>query len=276
MEAPVSSSLGATGPLLRNLNLLLAPEFPLRRSLKQAIELLKEDFEEVGADLVEQSMVDSPSNIATYWMDEVRELSYDLEDCIDNMMRSHITSKVRSLHHFKVVRLKIDRLPKMSKPPTRIDTIVEFRALLREVRERHERYQLDGCSSSPRIAITGTQSTHRLVCKTSADLVGFDDSRKELTEWLTNQEEKQLQVLTVVGSAGVGKTTLIRALYRELKGQFEYRAIVRVSRKPDMSKVIGEILAQVQGPKQTSGGCALQKSIDWIREHLQDKRYCLI
>ncbi|TVU03607.1 hypothetical protein EJB05_50794 [Eragrostis curvula] len=279
MEAPMSSSLGAMGPLLRKLDVLLAPEYPLRRSLKHAVELLKEDLEEVSAALVEQSMADSPSNKAKYWKDEVRELFYDMEDYIDHIMRSHTAAttaaKVRSVYHYKVARLKIDRLPRMLKPSMRIARIAEIRSLLREASERYERYQLDCGAMNPNFAFSGHNQVPELY-KAAADLVGIDDSRKELAEWLTNQEDEQLKVLSIVGSAGIGKTTLVKELYRELSGHFDCRAFIRVSRKPDMSRLLGEILSQVQGHKQTFDGSTLLNSNDSIREHLQNKRYFII
>ncbi|CAD6254713.1 unnamed protein product [Miscanthus lutarioriparius] len=70
LEAPVSSSLGAMGSLLKKLSLLLAPNYPLRRSLKHAIKLLEEDLEEIRDALMEQSMVDYNKNKVKYWMEE--------------------------------------------------------------------------------------------------------------------------------------------------------------------------------------------------------------
>lgn len=100
LEAPVSSSLGAMGSLLKKLSLLLAPNYPLWRSLKHAIKLLEEDLEEIRVALMEQSMVDYNRNKVKYWMEEVRELLYDIEDSIDIMMFSHTAAYAtsRSIH----------------------------------------------------------------------------------------------------------------------------------------------------------------------------------
>ncbi|CAN6374801.1 unnamed protein product, partial [Urochloa humidicola] len=278
MDAPMSSSLGAMGPLLRKLELLLAPEYPLRKSVKQAIKLLKEDLEDLYDTLMEKSMVDSPNNKATYWMDEVRELSYDIEDAVDDMTRPRTSAdaKVRSIHNHRIPRLKIARLSQMLKQPTRISRITELRTLLLEASERHERFLLDGCASNPGFAFTGRSRRVPPVYKVSADLVGMEGSRSKLTKWLTNLEERQLQVLSIVGPPGVGKSTLVRELYREVKGQFECRAFIRMSRKPDVSRVLREILSQVQDRKGTCDSSTVQNSIGNIRGHLQDKRYFIV
>jgi len=279
MDAPMSSSLGAMGPLLRKLHLILAPEYRLPHSLKVGIKFLKEDLEDIGADLVEQSMVDFPNKMAKYWMDEVRELSYEIEDCVDNMMARHTgaDTKVRSVHGHRVRRVKIARLPKTGKPCTRISKIVRFRTLVREASQRHKRYQLDGC-----IPISSYAFTHQHWLSTpchglaASYLVGIDDSKMKLVQSLTNEAEHQLKVVPIVGLAGVGKTTLAKELYRDLGRHYDCWAFVRVSRKPDMIKLFQSLLSQVQRHQQYYDLCTVQDLIDTLRAHLQDKRYFIV
>ncbi|KAM0905008.1 hypothetical protein ACQ4PT_017648 [Festuca glaucescens] len=274
MDAPMSSSLGAMGPLLRKLDSLLAPEYRLPHPLKVGIELLKEDLQDISADLVEQSMADFPNKMAKYWMDEVRELSYEIEDCVDNMMARHngAGTKVRSVHGHRVRRVKIAPLPKTMKPCTRISKITRFRTLVREASQRHERYQLDGCIPSSSYAFTHqpwiSTPCHGLAANY---LVGIDDSKMKLIQLLTDEAEHELKVVPIVGPAGVGKTTLAKELYRDLGRHYECRAFVRVSRKPDMIKLFLGLLSQVQRRQRHSDVCTVQDLIDILREHLQDK-----
>ncbi|KAK1646596.1 hypothetical protein QYE76_064401 [Lolium multiflorum] len=270
MDAPMSSSLGAMGPLLRKLDSLLAPDYRLPKLLKDRIQLLKADLEEISDALLEQSMVDSPNEMAKYWMNEVRELCYDIEDFIDNMMFTHADAKMRSVQSYKVGRVKIASFPKMLKPCTRAAKVAELSTLVREASERHDRY-FDGCtSSSSRREFTGHGRIPALYAE-AANLVGIDDSKAKLIKWLTDEEEQQLKVVAIVGPAGVGKTTLAKQVYHELGEQFECRAFVRASRKPDMRRLLGGILSQVQGGRRSTDSCTVQNIIDNLTEHLQDK-----
>ncbi|KAM0844731.1 hypothetical protein ACQ4PT_056855 [Festuca glaucescens] len=204
MDAPMSSSFGAMGPLFRKLDSLLPPGYRLPKLLKDRIQLLKADLEEISVALLEQSMVDSPNEMAKYWMNEVRELCYDIEDFIDNMMSTHADAKMSSVQSYKVGRVKIAWLPKTLKPCTRAGKVAELSTLVREASERHDRY-LDGCtSSSSRRVFTGHGRIPALFADTSSsanNLVGVDDSKAKLIKWLTD-EEQQLKVVALAGPAG--------------------------------------------------------------------------
>lgn len=269
----MSSSLGAMGPLLRKLDLLLAPEYRLRKPLRDGIELLKEDLQEISSDLVELSTLEAPTRRAKCWMEEARELSYLIEDFVDDMMRtrSDADSKMRSVFRHRVGRVKIAQLPEPPRRSTRIARITQLRALLQQASERHERYPLDACcsSSSSSHMITGHGRAPTLYGD-SANLFGIEDSRVKLIEMLTVETEQRLKVVSIVGPAGVGKTTLAKEIFHELGGQFELRAFVRASRKLDMRRLLGSILSQFGKLPSVSG--SVQTLIDNIQEQLKDKR----
>ncbi|XP_037429497.1 disease resistance protein RGA5-like isoform X2 [Triticum dicoccoides] len=278
MEAPMSSSLGAMGPLLRKLHALLAPDYRLPKPLKHGIELLKEDLEELSADLLEQSMADTPNHKAVYWMDEVRELSYEAEDCIDDMMLRHTGdgAKTRPVRSHRVSRVKVSRLFKSLKPSTRVSKIAELRTLVLEASERRERYHLDDCASSSSRVFTGHNRVPGLYGQLTGFLVGVDDLKIKLTKWLTEDADQQLKVMCIDGPAGVGKTTLAKQLYRELGEQFDCWAFVRASRMSDTKRLLGDILSQVQRCRLPSYSCEVQNLIDNLMKYLQDKRYFIV
>ena len=274
----MSSSLGAMGPLLRKLHALLAPDYRLPKPLKHGIELLKEDLEELSADLLEQSMADTPNHKAVYWMDEVRELSYEAEDCIDDMMLRHTGdgAKTRPVRSHRVSRVKVYRLFKSLKPSTRVSKITELRTLVLEASERRERYHLDDCASSSSRVFTGHNRVPGLYGQLTGFLVGVDDLKIKLTKWLTEDADQQLKVMCIDGPAGVGKTTLAKQLYCELGEQFDCWAFVRASRTSDTKRLLGDILSQVQHCRLPSYSCEVQNLIDNLTKYLQDKRYFIV
>ncbi|XP_015697771.1 disease resistance protein RGA5-like [Oryza brachyantha] len=300
MNSPASFSLGTTGPLLRKLELLLtAAEFRLAKPRRDRVELLKEDVEEILAALEEQSMADSPSHRARCWMDEVRELSYDIEDSIDSMMLrlSSAKNKARSRPshgRHKVGRVKIiSGQPKKPKPRTWIAMTTELRALVRESIERHERYRLDdglpsssGSHTRCRALLAERRQAPPPLHGLADVVVGIDEPVTKLGRWLTAGEEgpgPHLKVAAIVGPPGIGKTALATKLYRDHRWQFDCRAFVRASRKPDTRQLLGGILSQVQRRRRPSDAACctdnntVQSLIDNLREYLlQDKRYLIV
>ncbi|XP_047091798.1 disease resistance protein RGA5-like isoform X2 [Lolium rigidum] len=183
---------------------------------------------------------------------------------------------MRSVRGHRVCRVKVSRVFRTLKPCTRISKIAELRTLLREASERHERYHLDDCASSSSFVFTGHNRGPGLYGQATDFLAGIDDSKVSLTKCLTEDGGQQLKVVCIDGPAGVGKTTLAKQLYRDLGGQFECRAFVRASRKPDTKRLLGGILSQVQRCPLPSYSVKVQNLIDNLMEYLQDKRYFIV
>ncbi|KAH1153805.1 hypothetical protein GYH30_049434 [Glycine max] len=60
------------------------------------------------------------------------------------------------------------------------------------------------------------------------EVVELDNDRATLKYWLTNGREKRT-VISVVGIAGVGKTTLAKQVYDQVRNNFECHALITVS-----------------------------------------------
>src|SRR6185437_6428970 len=93
--------------------------------------------------------------------------------------------------------------------------------------------------------------------KEVTQLIGIDKSRGELLSMLSSPQgnevshekmkgnevsHEKMKIVSVVGVGGLGKTTLAKAVYDELKSQFHCGAFVPVGRNPDMKKVLRDIL----------------------------------
>ncbi|XP_037403778.1 uncharacterized protein LOC119266638 [Triticum dicoccoides] len=112
------------------------------------------------------------------------------------------------------------------------------------------------------------------------DLVGIDGEQdQELMKLLSNGDNvpyKKLKVVSVVGFAGSGKTTLVKTVYDKIKGDFECTAFVVAGQNPELRTVFRDVISQLT---MNSRNCSRQDErqlINLLREILQNKRYLIV
>ncbi|TKV99544.1 hypothetical protein SEVIR_8G050750v4 [Setaria viridis] len=139
-----------------------------------------------------------------------------------------------------------------------LSVVKQFRNLIKQARERHERYELSRWPSNPFPSCLNSRVN-------GTELFGISESKGELVKWLkplfsnVDDDRGRLKVASILGPAGVGKSTLAQEVYREIGAQFERRAFVRASRVPDARRLL-----------------PVQELVDNLRTHLQQKRYASI
>jgi hypothetical protein len=239
MEAPTSASLGAMGSLLQKLKELKGP--PTIHQLMADLSILQDRLEKL-------SKVRDPSLTVKYWMKDVREISYDMEDCIDFLVNADAGAKMGW-----------------------DDTISGFLTLVKEANERWSIYNLDAdAGSSPTNMVVHNHLP--TVFSKVVDPVGMDGPRNKLRGWMAEDEDENLKVLCILGAEGIGKTKLAELLWRELEGKFECRAFVQTAKKPDIRMILRNILSQVR-PLQPVVPCAVTNLIDDVKNHLKNRRF---
>ncbi|CAM0149566.1 unnamed protein product [Urochloa decumbens] len=153
--------------------------------------------------------------------------------------------------------------------------IKDIKERVKEIAERRDRYKVDDITPAktvgvdPRIASQYTEA---------ADLVGIDEAREELITMLTKGDDTSMQlqrIVSVVGFGGLGKTTLVKAVYDKLKGQFDCMAFVPVGRNPDLKKVFKDILIALHMHFNLEI-LDERQLIDKLREFLESKRYFIV
>ncbi|CAL4988105.1 unnamed protein product [Urochloa decumbens] len=263
--------------LLLKLTELLSDEYKLQTSLRGEIMFLKAELESMQAALERVSESSVNENHVNIWASEVRELSYDIEDSIDQFMVRIDTHPSATPQGFKGFISRSLRL--LTAARTRHEIAIEIgdmKTLVKEVAERRNRYKFD----SGRTHSTATDIDPRLhgIYEESTKLVAISGPREELSELLIREgTSKQLKVISIVGVGGLGKTTLANVIYRELKGQFECNAFVPVSLKPDIKRILSSILRQVS--EQSYSNIETWDVVELInktRQVLEDKRYFVI
>ncbi|TVU51789.1 hypothetical protein EJB05_03233, partial [Eragrostis curvula] len=290
----VSVVTGAMKSLLPKLTTLLN-KYKLSKGVKKEISCLRDDMSSMNALLVELSKMEELDEQDKEWRDKVRELSYDIEDCVD-IFTNDLGSDNAGIWKKLKAQYKI------------ADRIQELKARMVEASNCRNRYKLDVSKQLPDDLVKIDPRMQVLYTDT-ASLVGTDRARDKIIGWLMDGEQhvqkqsrpcfepwnfarflqelyyllqnyfkspvksipsREIKVITIVGIGGAGKTALANQIYSKVKSQFNCTAFVTVSRNPSWVKILSDVLFRL-GCSEPSGLVNELRLIDLIREHLKDK-----
>lgn len=210
-------------------------------------------------------------------MDEVRELSYDMEDCVDDFVARADGGGPDAGGGSAAGIKKIYDWVKKLKPRHEVaGKIKQLKARASEASERHKRYRLllptpdsrsTDCAIDPRLPAFYEEVDN---------LVGIDGPKRHIIQWFHREASSTLlKVLSIAGPGGLGKTTLANQVYRSIKDQFTCSAFVSVSRNPNVKKILRDIAKGV-GITDSTSDDDVKQLIDRLRKHLEEERYFII
>ncbi|VAH00656.1 unnamed protein product [Triticum turgidum subsp. durum] len=274
---------GAMGSLLPKLGQLLMDEYNLLKRVKKDVRFLSMELESMHAALIKVGAMprDQLDTQVKLWADEVRELSYNMEDVVDKFLVrvEGIQQPNDNTGKFKELKNKMVRLFKKGKNHHRIaDAVKEIKEQLQEVAARRDRNKVVVPNPTEPIAI---DPCLRALYAEATELVGIYGKRdQELMSLLSMEGDdasnKRLKKVSIVGFGGLGKTTLARAVYDKIKGDFDCRAFVPVGQTPDMKKVLRDILIDLGNSHSDLAILDANQLIKKIHEFLENKRYLVI
>ncbi|KAM0834892.1 hypothetical protein ACQ4PT_063298 [Festuca glaucescens] len=279
MEAAlVTVSTGVIKPLLSKLFKLLGEEHAKLKGVRRDAKFIGDEMRSMQAaleTLADEELLDPELRI---WRDAVRELSYGTEDCVDDFV-ARVDHDHDGCTTFKKL---VDMLKKPKYHHRTANEIGKLKTCATEASERHKRYSIvrptpdiSNCAIDP---LTWDVTDPRLpALYVEVDkLVGIDGPKDGIIDWFQwEATSTQLQVLSIVGSGGLGKTTLANQVYHAIRGQFSCAAFVSVSRNPNMRKILRDIAKGV-GVTDNTPDDDVQQLIDKLRIRLQDERYFVV
>lgn len=247
--AVVSVSAGTMKSLILKLGSVLTDEALQLGALRGEIQYMKDELESMSAFLAMLAQKEDCDDELKVWMKQVREMAYDAEDCIDKF-RFRI-DKCSGKGYAGVI-CKSTRLLRTLKARHRIATqIQELRRRTREVSERHQRYRAPADSTSNYASSGDSLAPYpqlQALHPEQIQPVGFDGCRDTIVSSLIDENQPRLVVISIVGFAGLGKTTLPRMAYESpivTAGKFQCRAFVTVSQRYDVKLLLVDILQQL-------------------------------
>ena len=268
--AGVSIGTGAINSLLVKLTTLLSDKYKLLTGIRKQIDFLKRELGRMQILLETLAGMEKLDGPAKGWRDNVRDLSYDMEDCIDRFMDRLGNGGAKP----KFMKRTARRLKTLWARHDIATQIKELKARVMEESERRGRYKLDEnyYSATRTVEIDPWISTLHEEVK---GLVAMDDRVKQVTALLMD-ESMELKVVPIVGSGGLGKTTLAMEVFRKVGKDFECRASVSVSRSIDLQTLLKDILSQIDDKGCQSEGWNINRLSRKTTQILNEKRYFIV
>ncbi|GMI79081.1 RESISTANCE TO PSEUDOMONAS SYRINGAE 3, RESISTANCE TO P. SYRINGAE PV MACULICOLA 1 [Hibiscus trionum] len=215
------------------------------------------------------------------WVKHVREAAYGIGDVIDEYMLC--AAKHRDQHGFKAFLKRIaGRIRSLKKEREMMSKIQDLKRSVHEIGNKRRRLDIhvseQGGSSrghvDPRAGLHFVESDA---------LVGIEDSRDELIRRL-NDGESMRTVISLVGMGGIGKTTLAKKVYDDVKDSFEFdcHAWITVSQSNIMVERLRTMIRRFHEamnehlPIGINDVTDAEELIGKSRDYLQYKRYVVV
>uniref|UniRef100_A0A0E0BLU4 NB-ARC domain-containing protein n=1 Tax=Oryza glumipatula TaxID=40148 RepID=A0A0E0BLU4_9ORYZ len=243
-------AMGAIGSVLPRLAELLKEEYKLQKGVKNDVESLSRELAAMHIALervakVPREMVELDVKL---WASNVRELSYAIEDAIDAFVvrvaeGSNLVDPINQGFFKRILRKTSDLIRKGKARREIAEGICDIKELADEVAELRARYKFDAAAAATTPATATVDPRILALYKDITELVGIEEARDELIGMLSRPaDDDQLNIVSVVGFGGLGKTTLAKVVYDKLRGQFDCAAFVSVGQNPDLKKVLTDMI----------------------------------
>ncbi|XP_047091189.1 disease resistance protein RGA5-like [Lolium rigidum] len=278
-----SAATGAMGSLLAKLAALLGEDcYRMQRGTRREVAFLRDELSSMNALLerLADAEADAPLDPQTReWRGQVREMSYDIEDCVDDYMdQLRGRGPDLSLSGGGVLGFVLGYVQAVREMVSRrgiAEQIQDLKARVVEAGHRRKRYKIDAAVSSTRVV----QVDRRLPALYAelGGLVGVSGPREELIRLLDDGGQR-MKVVSVVGAGGLGKTTLANQVYRSIGDRFDCKSFVSLSQNPDIEMIFRTMLSQLKKDEcgELAGSGDKEQLINELRDFLQDKRYLIV
>ncbi|KAI8027084.1 Disease resistance protein RPM1 [Camellia lanceoleosa] len=279
-------ALSAVGLVIGRIVSALENEASLIGGVRDELNQLKREFASMRSFLEDADKTTVQTEGWKNWVADVRDSAYEVEDIIDEYM--YYINKQKVYGKFTRFLRQIVYAPKNLWVRHRIATkLQQINSMIKAIPERNRRYGVDRVGE----ASSSSQDHQRRLPNRGEsslfvrddDLVGIEDGKELLLDWLMDKEEPQRTVISVVGMGGSGKTTLVAQAYnsRIVKRQFDCYAWITVSQTYVVNDLLRSMIKEFyRGAKEAIpmdlSNMSYRELMEMITNFLRLKRYAIV
>ncbi|KAA8532444.1 hypothetical protein F0562_032477 [Nyssa sinensis] len=157
----------------------------------------------------------------------------------------------------------------------------EIKSIKKEVKKIYDKKLYGTGLEVPQVRMSSHGSSSRISAPNAEEetVIGFDKEAEMIKERLLNNDvRKQLEVISIVGMPGLGKTTLARKVYNDLLIQhhFYIRGWTYVSQVPRKRDLLLSILRSVVEHKDVIYTLSYEKLGEQLYKGLSGRRYLIV
>uniref|UniRef100_A0A0E0BH09 NB-ARC domain-containing protein n=1 Tax=Oryza glumipatula TaxID=40148 RepID=A0A0E0BH09_9ORYZ len=214
------------------------------KELPSKVEEIEDELKTMNNVIKQMSTTNLTDEVVKGWIAEVRGLAHCVQDIMDKY--SYHALKLEEENSVKKLFTTPNYVTVFSEIAEEISKIEKK---IENVATRKKRWQQQSHHTpNPLADIERKRSQDCLLAPD--DLVGIEDNRKLLTDWLYSKEQDNT-IITVSGMGGLGKTTLVNNVYEREKNNFEVSTWIVVSQSYDVVDLLRKLLKKIVPDDQT-------------------------
>ncbi|XP_031276699.1 disease resistance protein RGA2-like [Pistacia vera] len=284
-EAIVSVSLELLDSILLPTASFIAKQVRLVGDVDEEVEKLKNNLQAIQAVLLDADQKQMKNKAVRVWLNRLKDACYDVEDVLDEWNTEIMKLKIEGGYAHNALAPKKKVCCFFPSPcfgskevVLRRDIAVKITEINKEldaIDKEKDRYNLNVLPANERPDYQSMQTTSFIDV---SDICGRDYEKNNLVrKLLCESSEQRLQIISLVGMGGIGKTTLAQYAYNnnEVKSHFNAIMWVCVSNPFDESRIARAIIRSLESSNTPIEG-DLQNLLQRIHDSIVGNKFLLI
>ncbi|XP_078158846.1 disease resistance protein RPP8-like [Carex rostrata] len=270
----------AVGYVLQKLADALLKKAQELQAVRGQIEQMQKELRLIQAYLRDADSKSNKNELVKEWVKQVRDIAHRIEDVIDTFLVENEENHPKSSPWYRKICMWLKKPYKINKLKLKLSGEIEG---ITENLKKISQLLID-----LGITILGADNEQispvpfRPTKPTDVDdseVVGLEDDKRNIIEQLRETKISRRMVLSIVGTGGLGKTTLAQKVFKsaELGRHFNCRTWVSISQKFNVNEIFRKILYSIEPTMENKNPPVTDENLPAeLQKSLTSKKYLII